>query len=253
MSKLIFFDIDGTLAKGIDVPESAQKAIDETRKKGNKVVICSGRAVSYIEHYFSDYADGYIGFNGRMAIYQGKTIFDEPIDGGLIDHIVDVLRHDHLGFTLFNEDHGYFEGNDQTFEEIIRFWTPGFMVKGIPDHLKVYGLDIFYQQESQFEKADQALPECIFNKHTPHLSADTSFADCDKGSAIRRIASTLKVDLHDTYAFGDGYNDVVMLKAAGHGIAMGNGVKEAKKAAEYITDDIDHDGVRNGLKYYELI
>ena len=44
--------------------------------------------------------------------------------------------------------------------------------------------------------------------------------------------------------FGDGGNDTDMLAYAGIGVAMGNATAEPKAAADYITDDVDHDGVR---------
>ena len=75
----------------------------------------------------------------------------------------------------------------------------------------------------------------------------------DKGDALKAVAGKLGVDINDTYAFGDGLNDVCMMKAAGHGIAMGNGQDLTKQAAEYITSDINEDGVYLGLKHYGLI
>jgi hydroxymethylpyrimidine pyrophosphatase-like HAD family hydrolase len=77
--------------------------------------------------------------------------------------------------------------------------------------------------------------------------------DVGKGDAIVAVAEKLGIDIRNTYAFGDGMNDIGMLKAAGHGIAMGNGTSETKAVAEFITTDIDHDGVYNGLKHYGLI
>ena len=44
-----------------------------------------------------------------------------------------------------------------------------------------------------------------------------------------------------------------MIKYAGVGIAMGNAYPETKKAADFITDDCEHDGIWNGLKKINLI
>lgn len=55
------------------------------------------------------------------------------------------------------------------------------------------------------------------------------------------------------YAFGDSNNDAEMIKAAGHGIAMGNACNELKAIADYVTTDIDEDGIMNALKHFELI
>ena len=44
-------------------------------------------------------------------------------------------------------------------------------------------------------------------------------------------------------AFGDGLNDITMIKSAGIGVAMGNAVDEVKRMADEITATNDEDGV----------
>ena len=51
-------------------------------------------------------------------------------------------------------------------------------------------------------------------------------------------------------AFGDAGNDLSMIKYAGLVICMGNGQDEVKKAADYITDDNDHDGIAKALSMF---
>ena len=54
-------------------------------------------------------------------------------------------------------------------------------------------------------------------------------------------------------AFGDSENDLEMLRFAGIGVALGNAEPEVKAAADYVTDDIDCDGVAKALQHYNLI
>ena len=53
--------------------------------------------------------------------------------------------------------------------------------------------------------------------------------------------------------FGDGKNDVDMLTHAGFGVAMGNACEEAKAAADYVTDDVDENGIFNALRHFNVI
>ena len=57
----------------------------------------------------------------------------------------------------------------------------------------------------------------------------------------------------DTMAFGDGGNDIEMLRFAGVGVAMGNAGEEVRLAADYVTDDVDHDGIQNALRRFGVI
>ena len=54
-------------------------------------------------------------------------------------------------------------------------------------------------------------------------------------------------------AFGDGGNDLTMIREAGIGIAMGNANDVLKQAADYITTTVDDDGVLNALRHYGVV
>ena len=54
-------------------------------------------------------------------------------------------------------------------------------------------------------------------------------------------------------AFGDSMNDYEIIREAGLGIAMGNACEELKNAADYVTDDIDRDGLWNACRHFGLI
>ena len=59
--------------------------------------------------------------------------------------------------------------------------------------------------------------------------------------------------MEDTIAFGDGGNDITMIEHAAIGVAMGNANEGVKKIADYITDDVDNDGIFNALKHFNII
>ena len=57
---------------------------------------------------------------------------------------------------------------------------------------------------------------------------------------------------YETVAMGDSENDLPMLEYADLSVAMGNGVKEVKEKADYVTDKIDNDGLYKAFKYLKL-
>ena len=72
----------------------------------------------------------------------------------------------------------------------------------------------------------------------------------NKGEAIGKLAAYLGFDISETMSFGDGLNDLNMIKAAGIGVAMANACSEVLAAADEMTLDCDHDGVAAGIKKF---
>ena len=74
-----------------------------------------------------------------------------------------------------------------------------------------------------------------------------------KSTGMEKLLSHYGLNRQDSVAFGDGPNDVDMMEYAGLSICMGNGRDEIKALADYITSDIDNDGIYNGLEHFGLI
>ena len=74
----------------------------------------------------------------------------------------------------------------------------------------------------------------------------------NKGEALLALAAHLGVLAENTIAFGDGTNDLTMIKMAGLGIAMENAVPELKEVADQVTASCDEDGVARGIELYCL-
>ena len=61
------------------------------------------------------------------------------------------------------------------------------------------------------------------------------------------------INIEETMAIGDSDNDIDMLKLVNVGVAMGNGNDDIKKIADYITTDINDDGIEKALQHFDLI
>ena len=83
--------------------------------------------------------------------------------------------------------------------------------------------------------------------------ADVNVAGVDKAVGVCSFVKHLGIDISEAIAFGDGGNDIPMLRAAGIGVAMGNASDEVKKHANYITASVDDDGLYKAFKHFELI
>ena len=89
MRKVLFFDIDGTLAIHGHIPESNKKALEALKEKGYDTFICTGRAPYYAEKLFGELISGIISWNGRYISYKGEKLHGVPFT----QDEVDILKH----------------------------------------------------------------------------------------------------------------------------------------------------------------
>lgn len=252
--KAVFLDIDRTLAIGKDVPASAVESIHRLRDNGSQVWICTGRPFSYTYRYFSMYADGYIVSNGREGFYRDQPIFSRPLTQEQIKQIRERLDAVKAGYAIYSRDAGFYFGEEAGYQAISPGWDTGFLHRDTEIKEDVFNLDVWFADEVHFHAIESQLKDfAILNPHGTHPSADVTILGWDKGNGLKAVQEYLHISKEDTYAFGDGMNDVCMLKAAGHGIAMGNGQQALKDIAEYITTAIDEDGLKKGLLHYRLL
>ena len=74
-----------------------------------------------------------------------------------------------------------------------------------------------------------------------------------KDVGIMHYIEKYGIKREETMAFGDGENDIRMLKYVGTGVAMGNAKEAVKQIADYVTADIDDDGIEKALRHFGLI
>lgn len=72
----------------------------------------------------------------------------------------------------------------------------------------------------------------------------------NKGEALRALTRHIGLKREQTLAFGDGLNDLSMLRQAGIGVAMSNACAEAKALAQWIAPSCDEDGVAHGINRF---
>lgn len=95
MRKVLFFDIDGTLAIHGHIPESNKKALEALKEKGYDTFVCTGRAPYYAENLFGKLVSGIISCNGRYISYKGEKLHGVPFTPVEVEELKKKL--DNLG------------------------------------------------------------------------------------------------------------------------------------------------------------
>ena len=79
------------------------------------------------------------------------------------------------------------------------------------------------------------------------------FADGGKNRGMERMLHHYGLTRSQSIAFGDGGNDIDMLRYAGLGVAMGNATDETKQAADYVTGSVDDGGIAQALRHFGVL
>ena len=85
------------------------------------------------------------------------------------------------------------------------------------------------------------------------LFGDLGVKNITKANAIGCLLDYLGADLADTIAIGDAKIDIPMLEYCNFGVAMGSGGEEIRAMADYVTDDVDKDGLYKAFVHLGLI
>ena len=79
------------------------------------------------------------------------------------------------------------------------------------------------------------------------MNLEINAAGVNKGKAMIELGKVLGIPREEIMAFGDGNNDLKMLKEVGTGVAMENAIPSLKEAADYVTLSNDEEGVAKWL------
>lgn len=261
MVKAIFFDIDGTLVpfQTHGVPESAKRAIHEVRQRGIKVFICTGRPIQFIDNLDGVEYDGMVTVTGALCTdLNGQVIGSKYISKSDFNSLLDYLnaQEESTPFMAVGRDKMYannLERDDVKF--IISFLNVPILdylplSKAIDDDL-LQLIGFFREEEEEF-LMNNVLKGCI------PMRWHESFADLvaegvSKSAGIDTMIAHYGIDLSETMAFGDGGNDIPMLDHAAISVVMGNASEAVKAHGDYITDDVDQDGVLHALQHFNLV
>ncbi|WP_027379319.1 Cof-type HAD-IIB family hydrolase [Chryseobacterium daeguense] len=256
--KAVFFDIDGTLIsfKTNKVPDSTLNVIKELRRKGIKVIVATGRSINTLAHISHIDFDGFITFNGGYcATTDGEILFKKTIDPKDIKALVNYAENNPLSFSLMYENK--VEINDATPEVVgmyahVNLPVPPIHNKENIDTDNVLQANIFLRPDAEQQFMDNVMPNSTASRWTP-LFADVNPGGISKEIGIGIFCEHFGIDISETMAFGDGGNDISMLKCTKIGIAMGNANDNVKEIADYITEDVDNDGIEKALKHFNII
>ena len=266
---VLFFDVDGTLTSfdpddmtdkdfnAIHPSKAVVDAFGRLRNAGHRAFICTGRPLWLV-------ADGLRALNpvgivamaGATLEVEGRVVHEDCFDEDIVEELARRI--------IVAGGEALFETNGATYSlEPVGVEQSFLLGAGV-----VHGVD-----QMRVDGRLRVGKVCINASDLARVANDDGFIDrefelcntggqnrelspkgIDKGVGVARALEYLgRTGNARTFGFGDSGNDLGMLAAVETAVAMGNAMPEVKALADYVTDDVAHDGTVTAMRHFGLI
>ena len=268
-SAVLFFDVDGTLTSfdpddmtdkdfnAIHPSKAVVDAFGRLRNAGHRAFICTGRPLWLI-------ADGLRALNpagivamaGATLEIEGRVVHEDCFDEDVVEELARRIAVAG-GEALFETNGATYSLEPVGVEQ--SFLLGAGVVHGV-DQMRVDGrLRVGKVCINACDLACVANDDGFIDRefelcNTGGQNRELSPKGIDKGVGVARALAYLGREGNArTFGFGDSGNDLGMLAAVETAVAMGNAMPEVKALADYVTDDVAHDGTVTAMQHFGLI
>lgn len=260
LRNIFFFDIDGTLLDTTKGERMLSKClannINALRKYGHIVVACTARPKLFIDLLLPNMFDCNILLNGAFVSTEKEVLIDNPLSPKEIIQLNSFFKHIDARYIYIGNssccaynipiqykkllDSIYMVGDDYT------LFSPS-------ENNKAYAIDLFFKNASEAARISpliNATKKMTLNYHPGDFTGDISFANKNKATAICHVLQHYKINIKNSYAFGDSLNDLDVFRLIPNTCAVGNAVLQLKNIASTVSEGCAGLGVLEGLQYW---
>jgi len=255
MIHIVFFDIDGTLMHDKQISETTVEAIELLKAQDILPVLATGRPEYEVkpirERLGIEWA---LTCNGAHVGYNGRTITGKSFSRSLLRDWLAYAADDSGGrrhtFLLYGASKMYASRPNcplflQAREEI-GFAEP--LSYDSPEELpEIYQCILFCPEEEALPYTKGREEELYIHRWRP-WAVDFNPAGVHKAAGVQILLDHLGLRPEQAAAFGDGRNDIEMIRHVGLGVAMGNACAELIACADHVTRHAGDDGILHGVK-----
>jgi Cof subfamily protein (haloacid dehalogenase superfamily) len=267
--------MDGTLLNSYQqVSQENKEAILKAQDQGVEVVIATGRSYQEVR-FILDEADLHcpvIGVNGaEVRTKEGEILSATPIENHVAKRAAEKLMEKDIYFEVYTNQGTYSLDPSKAVAIIVDIVVsanpevkPEDVVKraeartshGLVHQVESYDL-LFNDETHQIYKLDSDRREAaaasleelteLAVSSSGHNNLEITHRNAQKGIALETFVKSKGIDISETMAMGDSFNDVSMLERVGRAVAMGNADYEIKTLCDVITATNDEHGVAKAI------
>ncbi|HBN56411.1 MAG TPA: Cof-type HAD-IIB family hydrolase [Lachnospiraceae bacterium] len=268
--KGLFLDMDGTtLDNERRISRENMEALKKVIQAGHEVVVTTGRpaaSAGYLlkEHHLDEIGCRYvIAYNGGMLLdcVSNQVIFKKTLPLTYVKELADAARQRGIYIHTYEDDKVVTEREDENLAHYLNKTSmKAHVVKDMAKELKEEPCKMLAADIKDHESLEAFRDEM---KQWAEGKVDMYFSCPEyleivpkgvcKGEALKAFCKAHGIAVEHAVAVGDEGNDISMIRAAGTGCAVANGMEEVKRAADYVTErDNDQSAIAEVVEKFVL-
>lgn len=242
MIPLVVLDLDGTLvAQETSLPKPITEAIHEAQQAGIAFALCTGRAgfgyAARIAEEIGPHQPHAFQYGAHITYLGGENLQVTALKDETVKQLVRLSRDLGVVLELYTPTEIFIER----------------VTSDAKQHADLIGVTPVVRDLDEVRELEPVIrgqiiaPLTQWSEIEPHIPADVTVGragsptmletdfisllppNIDKGHAIQKLASHLRVDLQNVMAVGDSFGDAPMLEVVGHPRVMGDAPAELQE------------------------
>lgn len=247
------FDIDGTiLTTDHQILASTKAGMALLQARKFPIMLASARPPLAIDPIVAELGlePFYISLNGALVVREKEILLDEAMDEDATQGVVKrALDHGLSVNVYFAWDWFIQETNPHSTREgeVVGFHG---QVRDLETVSKAHKILVIGEPKEVLalqQELEAELPSVQASLSNPTY-LEVVATGVSKAHALEVVSGLVGVTLEETAVFGDGENDLPMLKVSGLGVAMGNAHSALKQSAHFITGTNNEDGILQAIE-----
>jgi Cof subfamily protein (haloacid dehalogenase superfamily) len=249
---IVFFDLDGTLLDANEqVTPEIKTALQELKANHILPVVNTGRPPVHARAIAAEAGiDSFIAMNGMYIVVDEEVVSTTEMDKEDVRALLAEAKTNDGMLVYYSNENIFLSEADENLRHFFHEMPP--IQEEVFETAPINMVVLRSFDPATDDAYREKFPMLNFFRNAP-FAIDVMIAGADKGFGAEKLVEAINANGVPTYAFGDGENDVHLLQAVTHGIAMGNGIPKVKEVAEFVTTENTNKGIINGLKYFNLI
>jgi len=251
--KIIFSDLDKTLLINNHIPDFNLESIKKARELGVKFVISTGRDLSVVTSLLKELdtlnmENEYTVCCSGSKIYENKDnklIYIKYLDDNIVSEIFEFGKNYPDIFIIFDTLEGVYIYNEEKIDIKNDFGTYKYKkLEKLEDKkdLKIIRIVFSCKNGVYLNKIlNEIKNKKLFDNKVDYFLTQNQFLEfnvlgVNKGEALKWLCNYLKIDISESIAIGDSFNDESMIKIAGLGACVKSADDYIKKISKYVCE-----------------